>query len=67
MNPVDHELYHRLWPEENTLDTDDVDEVGDIESSIATELSQLKGNKKKKPFYSIKMSQECGTQIHDLD
>jgi len=39
---------------------EDDDGAGDIESSIASEISKLKSNKQAKPFYSVKMSQECG-------
>ena len=57
------ELCHRLWPnEESNLDQeeDQDGEEADIEDSIKAELGQLKQKKTKKPFYSVKMSQECG-------
>ena len=56
-------FYRRLWgdTEIQVGDDEDDDGEGDIESSIASEISKLKSNKREKPFYSVKMSQECGT------
>jgi len=58
------EFYHRLWPaeesEEEVEEDEEDDETVDIEDSIKAELGQLKAKKVKRPFYSVKMSQECG-------
>jgi len=55
------QYYRRLWPDEEFREEEEEEEEsGDIEASIESELSQLKSKKVQKPFYSVKMPQECG-------
>ena len=57
---ISSQFYQRLWPDaDDDLSVDE--ESGDIEAAIQSEISQLKSKKEKKPFYSVKMAQECGT------
>ena len=64
--PLKRKFYRRLWGDTEMPAGNDQDDDGggDIESSIAAELSKLKSNKQEKPFYSVKMSQECGTPLN---
>jgi len=66
------EFHQRLWPNEESKgdleEDEEEDETVDIEDSIKAELGQLKTKKEKRPFYSVKMSQECGTfEISDYE
>jgi hypothetical protein len=53
-----YQFYRRLWPDDDVVEEN---EPEDIESSIESEISQLKSKKEQKPFHSVKMAQECGT------
>ena len=59
--PTNEQFHQRLWPDEEVpSDEEQGDDADDIEASIQSELSQLKSKSKEKPFYSVKMPQECG-------
>jgi len=61
--PANGQFHQRLWPDEEVPSDEEGDEADDIEASIQSELSHLKSKSKEKPFYSVKMPQECGMQL----